>query len=65
MSSSDHDKLLVRFAANRAARKKAGNTAKIVTPAMFAPIDINSTSGYAVTELECPTMKQPFAWRKT
>ena len=65
MSSSDHGKLLVLFAANRAARSRAGNTARIVTPAMCAPTDIDSRSGYAVTEREYRMMKQPFALRMT
>jgi hypothetical protein len=40
VSSSDHVALLVLFAAKRAARNTAGNTARIVTPAIFALIDI-------------------------
>jgi len=65
VSSNDHGRLLVLFAAIRAARNKAGSTARIVTPAIFAPADIDLRGGYAATELECATMKQPFALRKT
>lgn len=61
-STSDHIDPMVLFAAKRAARNTARNTARIVTPAMSAPIDV--TSGYALTQLDCPTMKPPFAWRK-
>jgi hypothetical protein len=65
VSSNDHGELVVRLAACRAARNKAGNTARIVTPVTFDPTDIDFTNGYVVMELKHPTIRMRHERRKT